>query len=236
MKNPTKQAPVLLLLLSMNLATCQVPAVAAADETASPTTVAPSASNKFDKAGLTALATSLHQVHRTLLKLRRTNEELNSEFNRTSLQIVTFDEYINKYIDGKPVPYDEQLYPYGFQNIGNTSTTTGAPMPPRKDYVTHCADQNSSLSNLLGQELDSTVSLVSTATSDSSINDMLSSLKKAKLSISSQIKSLDELCDKEPYDKGSILKLISAINLECTELDTTLKLTFKMALATERSK
>ena len=98
-----------------------------------------------DTAALNSLAHAFHQIHVSAYKMKKVCHSISEEFNRTSLKILTFDEYINQYIDGKPVAYNEQLYPYGFQNIGNTSTTAGDPLPPRREYVNHFVTESNSL-------------------------------------------------------------------------------------------
>lgn len=215
----------LMLLLLLSIAPTQ-PSLAD-----TPPSASSSAGTKIDKATLNKFATNLHQIHATVAKIKRASQELNNEFNRTSLQIVTFDEYINKYIDGKPVPYDEQLYPYGFQNIGNTSTTAGAPLPPRKSYIEHSAEQMNSLSDLLQQEIDNISALIDSSGGDSSLSKMKDSLAKAKSALSDRIKEMTALSQKEPYDKDAIGNAATVLTTELTELDTTCKLVFKMAMA-----
>ncbi len=72
------------------------------------------------------------QIHHAVARLKKATKELQQEFNRTDLKILEYDDYINQYIDDKHVAYDEQLYPYGFQNIGNTSVTGGKPLPTQE--------------------------------------------------------------------------------------------------------
>lgn len=221
-----KKFAVVAIILPVMLSTAMTgPAVADTPSASS------SAGNKLDKAALNKFATNLHQIHSTVAKIKRASQELNNEFNRTSLQIITFDEYINKYIDGKQVPYDEQLYPYGFQNIGNTSTTAGAPLPPRKNYIEHSADQMNSLCELLQQEIDNASALIDSAGSDSSLARMKDSLAKAKSTLTDRIKVMTALSLKEPYDKDAIGNTATVLTTELAELDTTCKLLFKMALA-----
>lgn len=101
--------------------------------------------NRDEALQLNKLADVRRQLHHTLSRIKKAASELQNEFNRSEIRIVEYDEYINKYIDGKPVPYDEQLYPYGFQNIGNTSTTAGNPLPARKLWVDSYVNQIDSL-------------------------------------------------------------------------------------------
>lgn len=215
--------PIVLILLSTNMS---LPSFA--DTSAA---VSADAGKGFDKATLNQLATDLHQIHTTVAKIKRASLELKAEFNRTNLQIVTFDEYINKYIDGKPVPYDEQLYPYGFQNIGNTSTTAGAPLPPRKSYIAHQTDLLSSLTELMQQEIDTTASLLNSSSSDPALLPMKDSLSRAKTSLQDRIKELTDLSRKDQFDRDAIGNAAVILSTELSELDTTCKLVFKMALA-----
>ncbi|MBC7997887.1 MAG: hypothetical protein IAF58_08085 [Leptolyngbya sp.] len=103
---------------------------------------------------LSKLADVRRQLHHTLARVKKASSELQNEFNRSDIRIVEYDEYINKYIDGKPVPFDEQLYPYGFQNIGNTSTTAGTPLPARKLWVDSYVNQIDSLVSIIKNDIE----------------------------------------------------------------------------------
>lgn len=119
-----------------------------------------------ETAKLNDLAGKLRQIHHTVARLKKAANELQQEFNRTDLKILEYDDYINQYIDDKPVAYDEQLYPYGFQNIGNTSVTGGKPLPPRKSFVDYSAGQLEDLIKMIRQDTSTVLSDFSAESSD----------------------------------------------------------------------
>lgn len=183
---------------------------------------------------LNSLAHSFHQIHVSANRLKRICKSINDEFNRTSLKILTFDEYINQYIDGKPVAYNEQLYPYGFQNIGNTSTTAGDPLPPRREYVTHFVTEAKSLTSLIKEEINSSVDALGAGNFEDSISAMTKSLKDANVSLAVSMNTLGDLSIKESYDKDAVINACSELSTKLSELDSTCKLTMKMVSASRR--
>ena len=189
-----------------------------------------------DTATLNSLAHTFHQIHVSANKMKKVCQSISDEFNRTSLKILTFDEYINQYIDGKPVAYNEQLYPYGFQNIGNTSTTAGTPLPPRREYVSHFVTESNSLLTLISQKIDDAGNTMSSAGFDQSINAMKKNLVDAKESLRLTSKTLSDLSAADPYDKDAISKVNSDLNSKLSELDSACKLTMKMVAASVKKR
>ena len=199
----------------------------------------PPSSKMTDKGGanlqnLNSLAHTFHQIHVSANRVMKICKSINEEFNRTSLKILTFDEYINQYIDGKPVAYNEQLYPYGFQNIGNTSTTAGDPLPPRREYVTHFVTEAKSLTSLMEVEIDSSVNALNAGKFDNSVTAMSRSLKDASASLAVSMKTLDDLTMKASYDKDAVINACSELSTKLSELDSACKLTMKMVSASLR--
>jgi len=98
------------------------------------------------------LSQELKELRHSLAELKHAAKSLLGEFQRVDVRILEFGDFINDYIDDKPVPYQEQLYPYGFQNMGNTGTRT-VPLAPRKEWVEHYSSTVSNLIALTESEL-----------------------------------------------------------------------------------
>lgn len=202
---------------------------------AQPSSSKMTAKGSADVQNLNSLAHTFHQIHVSANRLMKICKSINEEFNRTSLKILTFDEYINQYIDGKPVAYNEQLYPYGFQNIGNTSTTAGDPLPPRREYVTHFVTEAKGLTSLINEEIDNSVDALIAGKFENPIAAMSRSLKDANASIAGSMKTLDDLTSKDSYNKDAVISACSELSTKLSELDSACKLTIKMVSASRKN-
>jgi len=176
---------------------------------------------------LNDLAGKLRQIHHTVARLKKAAKELQQEFNRTDLKILEYDDYINQYIDDKPVAYDEQLYPYGFQNIGNTSVTGGKPLPPRKSYVEYSAGQLEDLIKLIGQESAAVLSDFSAESAVSRIADGIASATAASKELEELSGQLVLLTGGPPYNKDEVISCSNRILNSANKTDQLLKELFK---------
>ncbi|HIA54705.1 MAG TPA: hypothetical protein EYN91_21915 [Candidatus Melainabacteria bacterium] len=176
---------------------------------------------------LNDLAGKLRQIHHTVARLKKAAKELQQEFNRTDLKILEYDDYINQYIDDKPVAYDEQLYPYGFQNIGNTSVTGGKPLPPRKSYVDYSAGQLEDLIKMIGQDTSAVLSDFSNIMTESKIANNFADAAAASKDLEKLSAQLVLLTGSTSYNKDEIMSCSSSILSNATKAEQLLKELFK---------
>lgn len=183
--------------------------------------------SKEEAAQLNSIADQLRQIHHTAARLKKTAKELLQEFNRTDLKILEYDDYINKYIDDKPVAYDEQLYPYGFQNIGNTSVTGGKPLPARKSYVDYSVGQIEDLTKMLGQEAGIVLAECSKKGTDPRIIEGTASATASLSDIAKLKDQLVALTKENNYKKDEIVSCANSIVEGASRADSSLKDLFK---------
>ncbi len=197
----------------------------------SPTEDSPSPMQKNVSASeavkLNDLAGKLSQIHHMVARLKKAAKELEQEFNRTDLRILEYDDYINQYIDDKPVAYDEQLYPYGFQNIGNTSVTGGKPLPPRKSYVDYSSGQLEDLAKMIGQEAAELLSDFSNVSKEPKISDDIAGATAALKDLEKQRDQLYGLTRDANYKKDEIIACAESFINSSNKTDLLLKTLFK---------
>lgn len=174
---------------------------------------------------LKAFAQELHQTRDTIKRIRKSLTETRSEFNRKQLQILEYDDFINNYIDGVPQQYQESLYPFGMQNIGNTGVTEGKPLPPRKQWVDHYVTQLDSLLSMLSPEVEQLKALGSRVSAVETVDD----LKSAVVQLTSLQSKLKTQTAKSAYDSEEIQQTIAAMLDETSLLDLQLKKTARLA-------
>lgn len=116
--------------------------------------VTPGKASTPDKGTITR---ELHELRNSLKEIRRDARSLLDEYNRSDVRILEFGDFMNQYLDDKPVPFQEQLYQYGMGNYGNTGIVQGPPLPPRKDWVNHYLDSIQKVTALAKQEMNDVV-------------------------------------------------------------------------------
>lgn len=164
---------------------------------------------------LPQLSHKLTELHDTVKHLKHAATNLIGEMNRTEMKILEYDDYINQYIDDKPVKYSEQLYPYGFQNIGNTSTVE-APMQPRKKWVDYYVGQLGDLMNIAQTEVQSV--LDSPAVGSAPV-DLTSRIQTNMSAIRDHLAKLTKLTSVDKYDNDAIQTEAAAIRDEGGDID-----------------
>ncbi len=183
--------------------------------------------SKDEAVKLNSIADGLRQIHHTVARLKKTARELQQEFNRTDLKILEYDDYINQYIDDKPVAYNEQLYPYGFQNIGNTSVTEGKPLPPRKSYVDYSVGQIEDLTKMIGQEAGVVLGECTTEGAAAKAVEATASVTASLDDIAKLRDQLVTLTKDTNYKKDEIISCSNGIVDDVSKLDSSLKALFK---------
>lgn len=171
--------------------------------------------NKTDYSGLPQLSQQLTDLHDTMKHLKHAATNLMGEMNRSEMKILEYDDYINQYVDDKPVEYNEQLYPYGFQNIGNTSTIE-TPMQPRKKWVDYYVGQLGSLIGIARTEVQTVLEnqAVSAASSD-----LTARMKTNMSALLDHFAKVTKLAGADTYDKDAIQAESAAIRDEGGDID-----------------
>lgn len=181
--------------------------------------------SKVDAGALPTLSQNLTELHDTVKHLKHAATNLIGEMSRTELKILEYDDYINQYVDDKPVAYNEQLYPYGFQNIGNTSTTQGAPMKPRKKwvdyYVKQLADHISS-----AQDWAKRITAQPIVATQGDLADRMTSTISA---LQGHLATMKQLTDTQDYDKVKIQSEAQAIRDEGGDIDMCSRKLYRVA-------
>ncbi len=161
------------------------------------------------------LSQKLTDLHDTIKHLKHASKNLIGEMNRTEMKILEYDDYINQYIDDKPVQYSEQLYPYGFQNIGNTSTVD-TPMQPRKKWVDYYVGQLGTLMSIAKTEVQSVLDSPDVSSVSS---DLTSRIKSNMSAIRDHLAKLTKLTSVDKYDNDAIQTEAAAIRDEGGDID-----------------
>lgn len=99
------------------------------------------------------LARELGEFRGSIKEIKRAANRLSDEFNRSNLQILEYDQFMNDYINDKPVPDEDSLYQFGGLGGGNTGTVQGPPLPPRPQWVQKYEGDITELSSLVKSEL-----------------------------------------------------------------------------------
>lgn len=165
---------------------------------------------------LPQLSQTLTDLHDTIKHLKHAATNLIGEMNRTEMKILEYDDYINQYVDDKPVQYNEQLYPYGFQNIGNTSTVE-TPMQPRKKWVQYYVQQMGTLLGIAQNEVQSVLSNPAAAGVPSDLSDRMKANVTALQGHVANVTKLASVSDN--YDKAAIQTESEAIRDEGGDID-----------------
>ncbi len=165
---------------------------------------------------LKTIKRELSELRSSLHELKRDAKSLLAEFQREDTRILEFGDFINDYIDDKPTPYQEQLYPYGFQNIGNTGTTT-VPLPPRKEWVAHYSDALKKLTRLTEKEFSDVIAHLGTSISSESASECRAQMGRL-VSSTETVSTLNEKSDVAQCQKiiAEILDEIAQLEL-CTK-------------------
>lgn len=167
----------------------------------------------------TPILRELKDLYHSLGQLQKNARGLSEEYNRSDVRILEYGDFIEEYIDDKPVPFQESLYPYGFQNMGNTGTVQGPPLPPRKQWVEHYMGNLKELLSLVKNELNDVfgvaASVVDKEESDQ-CNKLLSDLSDA-------ISTLEKMTALDKPDKATLQKTISHIIDDAHLLQLTTK-------------
>lgn len=166
---------------------------------------------------LPQLSQMLTDLHDTIKHLKHAATNLIGEMNRSEMKILEYDDYINQYVDDKPVQYNEQLYPYGFQNIGNTSTVE-TPMQPRKKWVDYYVEQMGKLLGIAQSEVKSVLGNSAAAGVSKDLADRLNSNLSA---LQGHVANVQKLAgaDADKYDKDAIQTEAAAIRDESGDID-----------------
>lgn len=185
-------------------------------------TAQPATPHQQEKRHITA---ELQEFRHSIKEIRRNAQSLMSEFNRSDMRILEFGDFINQYIDDKPQPFQEQLYPYGFQNIGNTGTTQSIPLPPRKEWVKHYRDNVKELSKLANTELADVLAHADKSDLVDKSNDLMQDLIKT----SAELDAVTEGSD-EKARQHAIVEIID----DATELEVNVKRLVREAMRTAK--
>lgn len=169
----------------------------------------------------------LSDLHDTLKHLKHAATNLIGEMNRSEMKILEYDDYINQYMDDKPVKYNEQLYPYGFQNIGNTSTVE-TPMQPRKKWVDYYVGQLGSLLGIAQNEVKNVLANPAAAGVSKDLADRMNSNLSA---LQGHVANVQRLAgaDSDKYDKDAIQAEAAAIRDEGGDIDTCSRKLYRAA-------
>lgn len=161
----------------------------------------------------------LKELYHSLEQLQKNAKGLLTEYNRADVRILEFGDFIENYMDDKPVPFQESLYPYGFQNFGNTGTVQGPPLPPRKQWVEHYFSNIKELLALSKSELND----VFTAAAGSLSKDDSTQCNKLMGDLSDAVNMLEKLTAQDKPDKDALRKTISNLIDDARLLQLTTK-------------
>lgn len=161
----------------------------------------------------------LKDVHHAMGQIQKNANGLLAEYNRSDLRIFEYGDFIENYMDDKPVPFQESLYPYGFQNFGNTGTVQGPPLPPRKQWVQHYMSNMKELLALAQSELKDVFSVAG----DFLSKDDSAQCDRLMGDLKSAIEKVERLTALDKPDKGELKKTISNIIDDAHLLQLTAK-------------
>lgn len=161
----------------------------------------------------------LKDVHHAMGQIQKNAKGLLAEYNRSDVRILEFGDFIEDYMDDKPVQFQESLYPYGFQNFGNTGTVQGPPLPPRKQWVQHYLNNMKELLTLSQSELKD----VFIAAADYLSKDDSAQCNKLMDDLSGAIDKVEKLTALDKPDKDELKKTISNIIDDAKLLQLTAK-------------
>ena len=173
--------------------------------------------NNVDKSATSLLARDIKEFRSSLKQISRSGQLLLNEYNRSNLQILEFGDFINRYIDGKSVPDEDTLYPYGFQNFGNTGVVQGPPLPPRPQWVTYYCDVLQKLIPLAKDELADIIASPLLTGDAAAFADAKAAM--AKLTAAGQ--QLDQV--RAGADKNASQHIVADIMDDVGQLDLTTK-------------
>lgn len=159
-------------------------------------------------------ARELQEFRRAIREIERNGQSLLNEYHRSNLRILEFGEFINQYLDNKTVPAQEQLYPYGMQNFGNTGVVEGPPLPPRQEWVKHYSNNITELTGLARNELSDVLKVLPKSDLSDRSNNLMDALAKS----AAQLQSLVDGDDAAARDNA-----IAEINDICAELELSAK-------------
>ncbi|HEY9788701.1 MAG TPA: hypothetical protein V6D17_25155 [Candidatus Obscuribacterales bacterium] len=167
------------------------------------------------------IVNDFHHLRQTLRRLRGLAGDLLGEFNRTQLQILEYEDYLAKYVDGTE-KYSEQLYPYGFQNIGNTDVQQGPPLPPRRKWVDHYMDQLQDIVAFVRTDTKDAISLLPQSVSDQ-LKDRINTLTSQAGEICESYDELRTFTKADMYDNSQIKAKSRALADDAQLLDQSIR-------------